>query len=424
MVDWNPVFIILLLLAVLPLERLAQRYQYPVAAMLFAFGALAAAVFVDALGKDTGLRWYNFEPIILNLFLPAMVFSAVMNLPLKVARQSAALMAWLVLPLGMLGALAIATAMYHSIGHASGFPWTTALVAGALLTAVDPGPVLALNSARMIPENLRVLLAGESLFKDVTSILLFSVLLALPAHSDTSDLPQLFSYRFIEAVGIGVSVGALCGYIGSRALPWLRQNSHNLMLATLLMVYGCFLLATSINGSGIVAVLLCGLLLRLLPLGSGGIGKMQAWQFGKSSWNFASCLMERLMLMLGGATLSLGMFKDHWRTMLYAIAIVVLVRALLLLLTWLTLRCTSDAHGNAIHSWRHAIYMLLGGGSGVVTLSLALALPLELSSWYTVQSAAYGVVIFYLFVQAPAISWLSRHSAFSGSTIAVAKSED
>ena len=43
--------------------------------------------------------------------------------------------------------------------------------------------------------------------------------------------------------------------------------------------------------------------------------------------------------------------------------------------------------------------MFVGGVRGAVTL--ALLLPLELDYWWTVQSTAFGVVIFTLFVQAP-----------------------
>ena len=45
--------------------------------------------------------------------------------------------------------------------------------------------------------------------------------------------------------------------------------------------------------------------------------------------------------------------------------------------------------------------MFVGGLRGAVTLALALSLPLELSYWWTVQSIAFGVVLFTLFVQAP-----------------------
>ena len=42
-----------------------------------------------------------------------------------------------------------------------------------------------------------------------------------------------------------------------------------------------------------------------------------------------------------------------------------------------------------------------GGLRGAVTLALALSIPIELDYWWTIQSIAFGVVIFTLFIQAP-----------------------
>jgi len=56
--------------------------------------------------------------------------------------------------------------------------------------------------------------------------------------------------------------------------------------------------------------------------------------------------------------------------------------------------------------------MFMGGLRGAVTLALALSLPLELDYWWTVQSIAFGVVIFTLFVQAPLLNPLLRGQGY------------
>ena len=43
----------------------------------------------------------------------------------------------------------------------------------------------------------------------------------------------------------------------------------------------------------------------------------------------------------------------------------------------------------------------MGRAKGAVTLALALALPTDLDYWWTIQSMAFGVVLFTMFVQAP-----------------------
>jgi CPA1 family monovalent cation:H+ antiporter len=43
-----------------------------------------------------------------------------------------------------------------------------------------------------------------------------------------------------------------------------------------------------------------------------------------------------------------------------------------------------------------------------VTAALALSLPIEIEGWWTVQSMAFGVILFTLFIQAPTIPWILK----------------
>ena len=64
----------------------------------------------------------------------------------------------------------------------------------------------------------------------------------------------------------------------------------------------------------------------------------------------------------------------------------------------------------------HRPVVYWGGLRGAVTLALALSLPVELDYWWTIQSIAFGVVLFTLFVQAPTMPWLLRRTGLSGRT--------
>ena len=52
--------------------------------------------------------------------------------------------------------------------------------------------------------------------------------------------------------------------------------------------------------------------------------------------------------------------------------------------------------------------MVWGGLRGAVALALALSLPTDLDYWWTIQSIAFGVVMFSLFVQAPTMKILTK----------------
>ena len=58
--------------------------------------------------------------------------------------------------------------------------------------------------------------------------------------------------------------------------------------------------------------------------------------------------------------------------------------------------------------------LFLGSLRGAVVLALGLSLPVELDYWWTIQSIAFGVVLFTLFVQAPLTEPLLRRSRLVG----------
>jgi CPA1 family monovalent cation:H+ antiporter len=58
--------------------------------------------------------------------------------------------------------------------------------------------------------------------------------------------------------------------------------------------------------------------------------------------------------------------------------------------------------------------LFLGSLRGAVVLALGLSLPVELPYWWTIQSIAFGVVVFSLFVQAPLVEPLLRRRRLTG----------
>ena len=94
------------------------------------------------------------------------------------------------------------------------------------------------------------------------------------------------------------------------------------------------------------------------------------------------------------------MFTDRWLAMLIAILAVIIVRmlsvfAFLPFFTWFN-KFKLSAQSGMILSW--------AGARGAVTAALALSLPTEIEGWWTIQSMAFGVILFTLFIQAPTIS--------------------
>ena len=106
------------------------------------------------------------------------------------------------------------------------------------------------------------------------------------------------------------------------------------------------------------------------------------------------------MFLLMGVTITMGMFSDNWLAMLIGIAAVLIARAVGV---FGGAALISKLPGVEMIPMAYRRVMFLGGLRGAVTLALALSLLTELSYWWTIQSIAFGVVLFTLFVQAPMI---------------------
>ena len=121
-------------------------------------------------------------------------------------------------------------------------------------------------------------------------------------------------------------------------------------------------------------------------------------------WNVLSHIANVSVFLVMGAVITLEMFEQRWLAMLIAIGALLIARAIsvygvLTIFSWCKKLKVSMA-SQTVLVW--------GGLRGAVTLALALSLPTDLDYWWTIQSIAFGVVMFSLFVQAPTMKVLSK----------------
>jgi len=119
-------------------------------------------------------------------------------------------------------------------------------------------------------------------------------------------------------------------------------------------------------------------------------------------WEFISHIANVFVFLVVGAVITLSMFEERWLAMLIAIGAVSLARAVSVYGGLSLIALFQKEPVNA----KYQTVMVWGGLRGAVTLALALSLPTSLDYWWTIQSIAFGVVIFSLFVQAPSMRLL------------------
>jgi len=392
------ILILFLLLAVIT-APLAKRIGIPFSALLVIEGFLGSELVV-ALGFDLGLRWYHFHDLVFFILLPVLIFESALNIDAKILLKNLIPIIILAIPIMLLSTVITAVLLYYGIGHPLGFPIIAALLTGAILSATDPVAVLDVFKQIKAPERLSTLVDGESLFNDATVIVLFGLFISL-AQMDAGSVSGFDAVGgFLFVFFGGMVVGAVLGLV-FMFLYRVGSNSFAKSLISIIAAYSAFLAAEHfLHVSGVMAVLVTGLFISWERC-----ERVEASAFVEKLWEFNAYIANILIFLLVGITITTAMFTSHWLAMLIGIFAVLIARAIGIFFI-LPLVCKLPTVEPISRGYQAIIYW--GGLRGAVVVALALSIPLELEYWYTVQSIAYGVVLFTLFVQAPTIKLLMK----------------
>lgn len=394
----------LMLLLALLLKPIAERFHIPFAGLLIITGFAGSELMV-AYGMDTGVRYDSFHDLIMYVFLPLLIFEAAYKINAQQLFKQLFVILFFSMPIMLLSTFVAAAVIYYGIGYPNAFPWIAALLTGALLASTDPVVVLSLMRKAGVPERLCMLLDGEALFNDATAIVTFGIFLYIAQHP-AEDIAVIDAVnRFLIVFFGGAIIGLFIG-LGFLFLSRLLKDFIQQAVVTLIAAYFTYLVAEHwLHVSGVMAVLVCGLVLgRVIHH---DFHDHEKSEFVDDFWSFNVYVAEALMFLLMGVTITIGMFVDNWLAILIGIGAVLLSRAIGV---FGGAKLVSYTPGVEPISFFEQKLMFVGGLRGAVTLALALALPTELEYWWIVQSIAFGVVIFTLFVQAPLMPlMLKRH---------------
>jgi len=130
------------------------------------------------------------------------------------------------------------------------------------LMATDVVSVGAIFSKFKLPQQLKLLAEGESLFNDITAMIIF-FFIAIPFISgDHPSLMALFQTTLFTIV-VSVIVGAMIGVSGYYSFKFARDNFSQL-ISIYVMAGLSFLLADRIDLSGILSVIISVLVFKYL----------------------------------------------------------------------------------------------------------------------------------------------------------------
>jgi CPA1 family monovalent cation:H+ antiporter len=360
------------------------------------FSGVIAGVAITGLELDIGLRAHHVKDLVFFVMLPLLVFEAAWHIKPPLLRR------WLVptLILATVGVVICAgltgAGLYLGIGHAQGFPWSAAFLAGAILAATDPVAVISKLRNLNAPDELTTLFEGESLFNDATAVVLFSlILLWTQQQAGPASIAGYFATVFFG----GIALGLVSGLLAAVGVLFIGRPPASVLILVF-SAFGSFYLAEHLfHVSGIMAVMTTAILSRVClreqeHIFLSGVG---------ITWDWLGLLMNTLLFALMGLVITFDMFREQWLAMLVAIVAASLARFAAVYgcaaLTRLTRR-PIPMDWSMVLAW--------GGLRGAIAIALVLSLSVELPYWWTVQSMVFAVVLFTLLVQGPTSGRLIR----------------
>ena len=399
-------FIILFCIATavaIAVRRLRVPYTVALVIAGLALGSLRA-VAVPHLTKE----------LLFSVFLPGLLFEAAFHLDYADFRRHWAAISALAIP-GVVAAVGltalIVTPVITGLALDTGFTWAYGLVFGALIAATDPVAVTALFRQLHAPKDLSVMVEGESLLNDGTSIIFLTLILAYVTGATPSAGSLVV--EFVKVTGGGALVGIAVGVAISLVIRRIDEPMIEITLTTI-AAYGSFVLGEQLHVSGVIATVAAGMLCGSYgrPTGMSPMTKVAVETF----WEYVAFALNSAVFLLIGFEVSLGSLVQQGREIVVAYLAVVAARGGVVSIVGLFLRGTRR---RIPPSWM--VVLTWGGLRGALSMVLALSLAADFPHRDLIVTMTVGVVLSSLLVQGITMAPLLRRT---GMIAAVAPGHD
>ena len=395
-----------LVVAVAVVAASARRLGLSAPLVLVVVGVLGSLV--------PGVPDYELSPdLVLIGFLPPLLYAAALQTSLvdvRANRQAIGILA--------VGAVAFTTVLVGlvTVWVVPGVTLAAALALGAVVSPPDAVAATAIARKVGMPRRIVSILEGESLLNDATALVALSTTTAaITASVTVLDV----GVDFLLAAGGGIVVGLLMALVLGAA----RNRVQDPVLDTTLSLVAPFLTyltAEAVHASGVLAVVIVGLLLGHKSPALQSAASRLAEQ---TNWRTITFVLENAVFLLIGLQVPqvVGDARDGdlSTARLVAICAAVVVATLLTRVAWVfaataTYRFGTTRMRENAWSWSAAGLVSWAGMRGVVTLAAAFVLPAETPHRDVLVLAAFAVVGSTLLVNGTTLPWLVRRLDLPG----------
>lgn len=382
------------------LIKLPTTIGIMVIALVFSLGMVLVGHFGPLDPAAIGAHWLkeiDFNTTLMDGMLSFLLFAGALHVDLQRLLKSRAIIALLATAGVLLSTAIIGFGSYFILGLMGiELSLMYCLLFGSLISPTDPVAVMSILKTAGAPKDLEVKIAGESLFNDGIAVVIFLALLGIAsgdANADAAGIAKLFA---LEAGG-GIVLGLACGAL----VYWMLADVDNYqveVLLTLALVMGGYTLAHLLHVSGVLAMVIAGLL-----IGNHGRAKAMSETTREhldTFWELIDEILNAVLFLLIGLEVMLVQFSS---TILSAgIAMAILTLGSRFISVWLA--TTALGVRTSIHP-KLTTLLTWGGLRGGISVALALGLP-QGPMRETVLALTYVVVVSSILLQGLSIGKL------------------
>jgi CPA1 family monovalent cation:H+ antiporter len=389
-----------LAVAVIVVVGFSRRFDLPAPLLLVAIGAGASYLpFVPEV--------HLTEEVVLVGLLPPLLYSAALQTSLVDFNHNRRPILLLSIGLVAFTTVGVAVTAHYVIPDVS---WPAAFALGAVVAPPDAVSATAIARRIGIPRRIVTILEGESLLNDATALVALRTAIGVGGTVTVLGVGWDFLLAAVGGVVVGVLLYLLVGAVRRRVADPVIDTSLSLVTP-----FVAYVGAEQISGSGVLAVVIAGLLLGhrapVLQTASSRIAE-------RLNWRTISFLLENAVFLLIGLQARwiiadvdaagvpvLDVVKLCVSTFL---AVVVLRLVWMFASRLLLVRPEVDRDTGEKPSWQHTTVLGWAGMRGVVTLAAAFAIPESFDYRETLILCALVVAAGTLFVQGSTLPWLVR----------------
>jgi Na+/H+ antiporter len=361
-----------------------------------------------------GVPDYRLDPaVVLIGVLPPLLYAAALRTSLVDVRTNRQ----------AIGVLAVGAVLFTTV-VVGVVAWLllpkVSLAAGLALGAIvaPPDAVAATTIGRRVgmPRRLVSILEGESLLNDATALVsLRTATAAITASIGVWVVIGDFVLAVAGGVVVGVAIAALLAAIRKRVSDPVLDTTISFIAPFL-----AYLPAEAIHASGVLAVVVAGLILgQKSPILQSASSRLSE----QTNWRMVQFVLENTVFLVIGLqvpdTVRAAWESEIGHDRVVLLCVAVLVATIVTRIVWVYAATAIYRFGPAqlranAWPWAHAALVSWAGMRGVVTLAAAFALPVETPARDALVLAALTVVAGTLLLQGTTLPLLTRRLDLPG----------